>query len=283
MKKNLFPRTFARIAAILTLATALALGPFSFKPDFLTQHTSPISLSAPKASAATIAFVQGKGTSEISTSTCGISLSSSVTAGDFLVFTLHTNSSTVTSTMVDNKGNTWQVAKNTTTSQAETETIFYAMNAAAGATNATATITNWKNAYRTCEFAEYSGIATTNALDVTNASSASSGTLWTSGTSTTNSANELIIGAGGIPSSVANVVTPRTGFSFAATSSPNYFSFQEYEAVSSAGQYSATVNGTSTTHMMAMATFNAGQPAVPGVARLSIKGMLVISGALNIK
>jgi prepilin-type N-terminal cleavage/methylation domain-containing protein len=195
------------------------------------------------------ALVQFTVTSNAPASTCSAQLNSSVTAGDLLVLSVDTNSSTAVLSVSDNKGNTWNTANNNS-SAAGTQSIFYAANATSGITNVTVTITNWSNAFRSCELAEYSGATS---MDV-KTSSTGTGSLLASGTSTTNFGNELIIGAGSTPSCSSCTPSAGPGFIIVAASSK---SFQEYRTVTSAGGYSATASiSTSTQWLMNMATFH---------------------------
>ncbi|OGZ54738.1 MAG: hypothetical protein A3B25_01620 [Candidatus Ryanbacteria bacterium RIFCSPLOWO2_01_FULL_48_26] len=194
------------------------------------------------------ALVQFTVTSNAPASACSAQLNSSVTAGNLLVLTVDTNSSTAALSISDNRGNTWSTANNNSTA-AGTQSIFYASNAASGVTNVTVTITNWSDAFRSCELAEYSGVTSLDAATSANGT----GMFLSSTTSTANFGNELIIGAGSTPSCSSCTFSAGPGFIIVSASSK---SFQEYMAIVSTGAHSATANiSTSTPWLMNMAIF----------------------------
>ena len=217
--------------------------------SFNSTTSAAVAVTVGNGGAQAPALVQFAVASNASGNVCGLRLNSAVTAGNLLVFTVNTNSSTAALSVAGNLGNSWLTAVSNS-SASGTQSTFYVTNAAAGITNATATITNWSAASRSCQLAEYSGVT---ALDVTNSSSSASGTVLRSGTSTTNFATELVVGGGSFPNCPTCTFSAGAGFTTVAAST---VSFQEYATTTSAGAYSATASvSLSTQWLMNMATF----------------------------
>lgn len=213
-----------------------------------SETSASVSVTVSNVSSTLPALQQFTVISNAPANTCDAQLNSSVTAGNLLVLTVDTNSSTAAISVNDNRGNVWQTAV-VSTSTAGTQAIYYALNAISGITNVTSTITNWGDALRSCELAEYSGIT---AFDAQSSLTGTGTQLW-SGTSTTNFTNELIVGAGSTPNCLSCTPTPSPGFIIVSASAK---SFQEYRVVTSAGGYSAGASvAASTPWLMNMATF----------------------------
>jgi prepilin-type N-terminal cleavage/methylation domain-containing protein len=212
--------------------------------------TSPaISVTVNNVSSSLPTLVQFTVTSNAPAATCSAQLNSPVVANHLLVLTVDTNSSTAALSVSDNLGNTWQTA-NSNTSAFGTQHIFYTANAASGVTNVTATLTNWGDALRSCEFAEYSGVTTYDTGSVLTGA----GTQLKSGTSTTNFASELVIGAGSVPNCSSCTPAPNPGFIIVSASAK---SFQEYKVLSAVSTLSAGVGMSSSSQwLMNMATFH---------------------------
>jgi len=139
-------------------------------------------------------------------------------AGNALFVLVGVKSATVSiSSITDNLGNTWtQVALRTGTSTREY--IYYALNVAGGSTTVTvnfsASVTAAQN------LSEFSGIATSSALDVAGAGAqADASTSPATGSVTTANANDLVIGGAG-QVSVETVLTGPSN-SFAGLSKAN--------------------------------------------------------------
>ena len=96
---------------------------------------------------------------------------------------------TTVSSVVDNRGNVYQLAIGPTTGTGLRQSIYYASNIGGGATTVTTTFS--AAVVSDVRILEYAGVTT---LDVT-AAATGTGTATNSGTATTTAANELIFGA----------------------------------------------------------------------------------------
>ncbi len=117
------------------------------------------------------------------------------TAGDLNVVVVGWGDVTSSVSMVkDSQGNTYSQAGGTATGSGLRQAIFYATGIAAGSNTVTVTF-NQAAAYPDMRIMEYSGLDTSNPLDVT-AVGVGTGTTATSAAAATTAANELIVGAG---------------------------------------------------------------------------------------
>jgi chitodextrinase len=126
-----------------------------------------------------IAFVQvGYATPQTPQSKVTVPLAAAQGAGDLNVVVIGWNDATaMVGSVTDAKGNTYQLAAGPTViSGTASQAIYYAANVAAGSNSVTISFTS-AAAYPDVRVAEYSGIATSNALDVT-ATGSGNGTLW---------------------------------------------------------------------------------------------------------
>ena len=115
-----------------------------------------------------ITLLQSKGTGVTGVSTIPTSLAytSNNTLGSLLILTMFNISAEETTVPTDSQGNTWHLAVGTNASAGCQPSMFYAMNAKAGANTVTPTIPlNHGTSYAIYEF---SGIATSAALDQIN-------------------------------------------------------------------------------------------------------------------
>src|SRR5579863_9373165 len=112
----------------------------------------------------TIAHVQGNNNSGGGGTSLSVTLGSSTTAGDFLIAVSPNNNASVLPTGVTGCGTTWYPAP--TTSANNNVAIFYAMNIPGG--TCTATVSYPTSTSINLLVDEYSGMAGTYALDVTN-------------------------------------------------------------------------------------------------------------------
>ncbi len=173
------------------------------------------------------------------------------TAGNLNIVVVGWNDITSTVTSVtDSLGNTYAQAGITVSGTAERQAIYYAKNILAGSNTVTATF-NQAARFVDVRILEYSGLDTTNPLDVT-ASAAGSSVSPNSGTATTTSANELIFGAG---TTATGFYAPGTGFTTRIITGDG--DIAEDKVVSSTGSYSATAPTSSAPWVMQMATFRA--------------------------
>ncbi|HKV64028.1 MAG TPA: IPT/TIG domain-containing protein [Candidatus Acidoferrum sp.] len=130
------------------------------------------------------------------TSSSSLTFPANNTAGNWIGVVIRAGHSGQTLTVSDTTGNTYRPAfqfnQTLDGPNGETLAIYYAENITGGANIVTVTESLAKNTLRFAIF-EYSGIATTNSLDVT-AAGQSSGTTFTSGNATTTVGGDLILG-----------------------------------------------------------------------------------------
>jgi hypothetical protein len=221
-----------------------------------------------------IAFVQsgsGPTTLQATNTTLSVSYPIAQKAGDLNVVVVGWGDVTSSVSMVtDSHGNIYSQAGGTATGNGLRQAIFYATGIAAGSNTVTVTF-NQAAAYPDMRIMEYSGLDTSNPLDMT-AVGVGTGTTATSTAATTTAANELIVGAG----------TNGDRFSGAGTGLTlrmidSYGNLGEDKIVSSTGSYSVSAPlKKSTVWVMQMATFRASgrgssnpAPTVSGVSPTS--------------
>jgi hypothetical protein len=178
------------------------------------------------------------------------------TAGNLNIVAVGWNDTTSTvNTVTDTRGNTYTLALGPTSGTGVRQSIYYARNIAGGSNTVTVTF-NQAATFVDVRIFEYSGLDTTNPLDVT-AGAAGTGTSANSGSVTTTAANELIFGAGTTAGSFNNTGSP--GFIVRVLTNPDA-DIGEDKTVSSTGSYNA-VGGlfNSAAWVMQMATFRAAQ------------------------
>ena len=143
-----------------------------------------------------IQFVQvGSATPQSTTATVNVAYSTPQTAGDLNVVIVGWNDTTATvKSVADSAGNTYTLAIGPTTSTALSESIYYAKNIAGSSTNTVTVTFNQGAVLPDVRILEYSGVATSNPLDVSVGASGNSN-IADSGFVTTTAANELIVGA----------------------------------------------------------------------------------------
>jgi Domain of unknown function (DUF1929)/IPT/TIG domain len=210
-------------------------------------------------------------TLKASLTTVAAPFTASQTAGDLNVVVVGWGDVTSTvSTVTDGLGNKYSPAGTTATGTGLRQAIYYAKNIAAGSNTVTVTFSQ-AAAYPDLRILEYSGLDTSNPLDVTAAASGS-GTTATSASATTTSPNELIFGAGNNGNGFNG---PGAGFTLRMID--YYGNLAEDKAVGGSGSYNVTAPlKESTNWVMQMATFRAnGQgssnpaPTVNGVSPTS--------------
>ncbi len=139
------------------------------------------------------------------------------------------------------------------------QVLYYARNVVAttaGSNTLTATF-DGPASWAEVRYIEYSGVSTTNALDVTASASGTSANA-SSGAVTTSNANDVIVGANYVQND-----TPGAGSGFTEEQYSGYASILEDQYVSTTGSYSATApESPSGWWIMQMAAFRAaGSPA----------------------
>ena len=158
--------------------------------------------------------------------------------------------SSVTS-VTDSKNNTYLVAAGPTTNAGNaTQVMYYAQNIAPGANTVTVTF-NVTVASPDVRVLEYSGMATSSALDV-NASASGSGTNLSSGAATTSNGSDLLVGANYIGGGFGAV---GSGYTQRLVTNPDG-DLVEDQVVSNTGSYSASsTQSPSSWWVMQMAAF----------------------------
>ncbi len=229
-------------------------------------QSSPISVTTPAASPPSASWVQG-GTVGTGTqvSSATLQLTKAVGAGDLLVGWVGQYNAAGQVTVSDNVNGAWtrSAASTTFSNGAGDIALFYVQNSTASPTGLTITITASSPTYLEAALAEYSGVATTGALDQTAVSSGNN-TSPDSGPSAAVAAGELVVGGfitGGSPTSA----TPGTsqGQTFVMRSETGSGSVDlEDVLVGAAGTQDARATfATATDWYAVVATFHTG--AVP--------------------
>ena len=168
-----------------------------------------------------VQFVQvASDTPQSTTSSLSVAYSVSQTAGDLNVVIVGWNDTAAAiQSVTDSAGNTYSVALGPTRGTGLSESIYYAKNIVGGNTN-TVTVTFNQGATKPdVRILEYSGVATSNPLDVSTGASGNSN-IADSGYVTTNAANELIVDANivssnttimaGAPATIRTITSPNS-------------------------------------------------------------------------
>lgn len=144
---------------------------------------------------AAIAYVQKKSATTASGTSVAATFTSSNTAGNFIVVVTRNSSGQTTGTPTDTAGNTYLKAVDLNTAANRYMAIYYAMNVASQASNQV-TVTNGTSVGNfQVIIAEFSGVATSSALDLTgSAYNAATASPTSTLTGTTAQADELVIG-----------------------------------------------------------------------------------------
>jgi chitodextrinase len=211
------------------------------------------------AHAATPSFVQGATNSVTSGKTVSKTFSTANTAGNLIVAYLMW-SNTGSASVTDSKGDVYTAATARTTWGSQwSSQVFYAANIAGGTNTVTASFGTSITSFGLLYTHEYSGLATSNPLDVT-ASATGSAKAMNSGSATTTNANDLIFAGGGSNSSVT---AAGTGFTLRSTA---YGNVAEDKKVTTAGSYNATATQNSNQWVLQMVAFKAASAVVDTTA-----------------
>ena len=199
-----------------------------------------------------IAFVQvNAAIPQTDTASLPVTFGLAQTAGNLNIVVVGWNDTTSTVTSVsDSRGNTYAQAGSMITGSSARQSLYYAKNIAAGS-NTVTVVFNQAARYVDVRILEYSGLDTSNPLDVT-ASAAGSSVSPNSGAATTTSASELIFGAG---TTATGFYAPGSGFTTRIITGDG--DIAEDKVVSSTGSYSATGQTSNAPWVMQMATFRA--------------------------
>lgn len=170
-------------------------------------QSAPLSVTTPAAPPPSAAWVQG-GTIGTGTTvtTATLQLSKPVGAGDLLVGWVGQYNAAGKVTVSDNVNGAWtrSTASTTFSSGGGDIALFYLQNSAASSSGLTITVTANSPTYLEAAVAEYSGVATTGALDQTAVSSGNSASV-DSGPTAAVAAGDLVVGGiitGGSPTSI---------------------------------------------------------------------------------
>jgi hypothetical protein len=176
-----------------------------------------------------------------------LAFGSNNTAGNFLIAIVRCQFTGGTITVSDTQGNTWNYVRGPDAQLGPV--LAYAMNCKAGANTVT-----WGGPGQVLSggIAEYSGIAKSNALDVSNNTGTGTGTAVDSGAVNTNFANELLIAA---LSSGNKTISSASMTEQEPTSGTSFGVFFD-RIVSATGSYKLTCTlGSSATWATALASF----------------------------
>jgi O-glycosyl hydrolase len=261
----------------------------AFKPSAVGTRTATVSISdSAVGSPQTVALMgtgisSGAGTLVQHTSvgagtqtTYTLPFASNVTSGNFISVVVSSTSATEVYTVTDSLGNTYhQAVQQSQSTGGTTAAIYYAMNISGGADNVT--VAQSVSAHLNFAILEYSGIATTSALDVT-ASNTGTGTAVSSGSATTTANGDLLIG-GLMASGAGFTFTAGTGYTIeeAVSAAPSTFLVAEDQVQTSAGSASATATVSASNPWAA--TFAAFKNSIPGGPAIS--SLSAISGNIG--
>ena len=254
---------------------------FQFLPGLVVTFASVL-LPALAAGQARLVQVNSSPNACIYTNSVDVPFTVAQTAGNLNVVVVGWNDTSSTiSSVEDSNGNIYALAAGTVSttlpapgaSQAGvSQVIYYSKNINAGAN--TVTITFKQNtAIQSIRIVEYSGLDVANPLDTSVGSSGSSIPA-DSGAITTNSANDLIFGAGTITTAFKS-----SGPGFAMELLNGLGDIVEDEFVNATGRYNATATFTSGSWVMQMAAFRQAGQAAPVFAAPAITSLSPSSGS----
>ena len=206
-------------------------------------------------------------------------------AGDTNIIAIGWNNTTSTITAVtDTAGNTYQAATPTTRGTGISQAIYYAPNikAAPAATNTVTVTFNTATPYVDIRATEYSGLATTNPLDLTTSATGTSTTA-TNATLTTTTPNELLFAAG---TTTGGFTTAGTGFTTRLITNPDA-DITEDQTATTPGTYTTTAPlGGAAPWILQTATFKpaaaTGGDTTPPTAVLTAPTGGTVSGTLTL-
>ena len=212
---------------------------------------------------------------ESSTANLSVAFTANNTAGNFLIVTGTAARPAHNISVSDSLGNTYSVAMGplTDTAQDVTLNIWYVPVCKGGAN--TVTIVPSGTAALEIHVSEWSGLATTNPVDVT-AFATGTGTAVSSGSKTTTSNGDLVFGYGW----VFNTATAGTGLTPISLVNGD---LDEYLIQTTAGSVAATFTQSSGTWFGAMATFRSQASATgPNVSMTSPAPSATVTGNANV-
>lgn len=199
--------------------SALATG--TANPYYLNTSSSPFTIGSPATtSTATIAFVQSTSTPNyLGVSSPSLTFPANTTAGDAIIVGGEWGNTAGAVSCSDNKGDTFVAPASLdifdpTSGAVQGMALCYALNIAGGATTVTVTLPT--NSYTAMSIQEYSGIATSSALDVSSVNNTTTvitaSNDATSNASTTTKNGDLIFGGFTLSNGSASGISAGTGF-----------------------------------------------------------------------
>jgi hypothetical protein len=230
--------------------------------------------------AATASYKQsGSSASPTSGGSLTATYSSAQTAGDLNVVAVGWVDATSSVTSVtDSKGNTYiRAVGPTIASGTATQSIYYAQNIVAAAAGANIVTVTFSTTVPdpVVRIVEYSGIATSNALDVAVGASSTTGTALNSGSVTTTNANDLLVGSDVV---AFGITAAGSGYTQRVLSAGNT---EEDEIVTSAGSYSASATQSpSGWWIMQLTAFKAASTSINGTTIPSAS--FIVDGGGNV-
>ena len=224
----------------LTASTSYTYTVSASDPSNNTSAQSASVIGTTLAATGSPTFVQQNyGTPQSPQSTVAVSFTHAQTAGNLNVVVVGWNDTTATaSSVTDSKGNVYTQAVGPTVLSGQlSQAIYYAKNIQAAAANTNTVTVQFSVAakYADIRILEFSGLDTTNPVDVTAAATGTTATS-SSGAATTTNGNDLIFGANTVATATSG---PGPGFTSLIITPPDG-DIAEYAAVSAAGSYSAT-------------------------------------------
>ncbi len=231
---------------------------------------------------AAISYVQGNYGSPNSASTVSVRYTSAQSAGDLnVVFVGWDDATSTVQSITDSNGNVYAVAAGPTVDPGNaTQVVYYAKNisaAAAGANTVTVTFSG-SVSYPDVRALEYSGISTTNPVDVTASNYGSSGTALSSGSLSTTTANDLLVASGNVQHTSTFVAG--TGFTQRLDSSWNLV---EDAMVATTGTYNATsAQNNSGYWVMQLVAFRAANTTTDTSPPTAPTGLIATSSSSNL-
>ncbi len=202
-----------------------------------------------------ISYVQSISTNGGNLTSLSASFASNNTAGNLIIVVAGWAGTTITASVSDSNGNTYQTAVGPTTGVGSRGQMFYAENIAGGANTVTVAFSaSVSGAHLLIH--EYSGIATSNSLDQVTSATGSS-TVCDTGSVTTTQADALLFASCGAETD-PTTITAGTGYTLRELVGAAGKTATEDQIVSATGTYNATFTlGASAPWLASLATFKA--------------------------
>jgi hypothetical protein len=203
--------------------------------------TKSLSLTINTSSGGGIGLVQENAVQGSGVGSASVAFPAANTAGNLILAFVRMSTSTQTVTLKDSAGNTYiQAVAQVQTADGSQVHLFYAKNILGAAANTVTATFSSTNNHPWLAIYEYKGLNITNPLDQT-ASAQGSSTAASSGAApTTTSANELVFGATGLPSSFTGTQTAGSGYAFLERDTTGSPAANESELVTATGSYTAS-------------------------------------------